>query len=90
MATLVYQFITDNYASCFTCGKRKICSTIKNSQDIMNIIVTANTGGDFVTSPTKFVDNLQLDEIGNLDCIVKLGDKMGMRCFAQFGTICTI
>ena len=56
----------------------------------MNIIVTANTGGDFVTSPTKFVDNLQLDEIDNLDCIVKLGDKMGMRCFAQFGTICTI
>ena len=37
-ATRVYQFITANHAS-FTCGERKICSTIKMSQNDMNMIV---------------------------------------------------
>lgn len=33
-------------------------------------------GGDFLTGSTKFVDNLQLDRNGNLDCTVKFGVKM--------------
>ena len=38
-ATRVYQFITNNHANNrLTCGKRKICSTMKKSQNIINMI----------------------------------------------------
>ena len=39
--------------------------------------VAANIGDDFVTeSATEFMDSLQLDKNGNLDCTVKSGGKM--------------
>ena len=38
--------------------------------------VTANIGDDFVTeSATEFMDSLQLDGDGNLDCTVKIGGQ---------------
>ena len=55
----------------FTCGERKICSTIKKSQNIMNVIVGTKfqlklTNFDFWTKETKKgISNLKKNKMKN-------------------------